>query len=113
MTYEATLRAKQRHVADCFERIGHMQVNVPPVLGMEHPFAYRNKTALPVGGTAEHPQLGFFAPRSHALIRLSPTAPTTPCPPPNCTLRGRFSAGCRRTASPPTQKRPIQAFAVT
>lgn len=74
MTYEATLRAKQRHVADCFERIGHMQVNVPPVLGMEHPFAYRNKTALPVGGTAEHPQLGFFAPRSHALI------PITDCP---------------------------------
>ena len=74
MTYGATLRAKQRHVADCFERIGHMQVNVPPVLGMEHPFAYRNKTALPVGGTAEHPQLGFFAPRSHALI------PITDCP---------------------------------
>ena len=74
MQYEATLRQKQQHVADCFRRIGHLDVEVPPVLGMEHPFAYRNKTALPVGGTAEQPQLGFFAPRSHALV------PITDCP---------------------------------
>ena len=70
MTYAATLEAKRRQVADCFRRIGHISIDVPHVLGMDEPSAYRNKTALPVGGTANHPQLGFFAPRSHALIPI-------------------------------------------
>ena len=70
MTYEATLEAKRQQVADCFRRIGHMEIDVPPVLGMDDPSAYRNKTALPVGGTADEPQIGFFAPRSHVLIPI-------------------------------------------
>ncbi len=74
MSYEATLAAKQQHVRDCFQRIGKIDVSVPPVLGMEHPFAYRNKTALPVGGTSLDPILGFYAPRSHSLI------PAAACP---------------------------------
>ena len=68
MSYPATLEAKRQHIRDCFARIGHLQVDVPPVLGMESPFAYRNKTALPVAGTVQDPQLGFYAPRSHRLI---------------------------------------------
>ena len=68
LTYPSSLEAKRRHVEDCFARIGHLRVSVPPVLGMESPFAYRNKTALPVGGTAGEPLLGFYAPRSHRLI---------------------------------------------
>ena len=74
MSYEATLEAKRLHVQDCFLRIAHLSVEVPPVLGMDHPFAYRNKTALPAGGTREEPLLGFFAPRSHRLI------PAVHCP---------------------------------
>lgn len=68
MSYEATLEAKRQQVKDCFQRIGHIDIDVPPVLGMAEPSAYRNKTALPVGGTADAPRVGFFAPRSHALI---------------------------------------------
>ena len=74
MSYEATLEGKRRQVRDCFERIGKISVDVPSVLGMEHPAAYRNKTALPCGGTAEEPVLGFYAPRSHAVI------PAAACP---------------------------------
>ena len=70
MTYEATLEAKRRQVADCFQRIGHIQAEVPPVLGMANPTGYRNKTALPVGGTVNDPCVGFFAPRSHAIIPI-------------------------------------------
>ena len=70
MTYEATLDAKRQQVQDCFQRIGKLDVTVPPVLGMEHPAEYRNKTALPVGGTADAPCVGFFAPRSHAIIPI-------------------------------------------
>lgn len=74
MRYAATLEQKRRQVADCLTRIGGLSCEVPPVLGMEHPYAYRNKTALPIGGTVQQPLAGFFAPRSHALI------PLTDCP---------------------------------
>ena len=70
MSYEATLAAKCQQVQDCFQRIGKLDVAVPPVLGMAEPSAYRNKTALPVGGTADAPCVGFFAPRSHAIIPI-------------------------------------------
>ncbi len=70
MSYEATLEAKRRQVQDCFQRIGKIDVTVPPVLGMADPSAYRNKTALPVGGTPDAPCVGFYAPRSHAIIPI-------------------------------------------
>ena len=89
MNYETTLEAKRRQVQDCFERIGGIRVAVPPVLGMEHPGAYRNKTALPCGGTVDAPVLGFFAPRSHSVI------PADRCPnamAPSAEIAARFLA---------------------
>ena len=74
MSYEATLAAKRQQVEDCFRRIGGIETEVPPVLGMDSPFGYRNKTSLPAGGTADEPVLGFYAPRSHAVI------PAASCP---------------------------------
>ena len=71
MTYEATLRAKCRQVEDCFRRIAGIEIEVPPVLGADRPFGYRNKTSLPAGGSAEEPVLGFYAPRSHRVIPVS------------------------------------------
>ena len=78
MSYEATLEAKRQQVQDCFQRIGKLDVTVPPVLGMTNPTAYRNKTALPVGGPVEDPQVGFFAPRSHAIIPIDRCANAMP-----------------------------------
>ena len=74
MSYEASLNAKRQQVEDCFRRIGGIEADVPPVLGMENPFGYRNKTSLPAGGTDDSPVLGFYAPRSHAVI------PAAACP---------------------------------
>lgn len=71
MTYETTLEAKRQQVQDCFRRIGHIDIDVPSVLGMADPSHYRNKTALPVGGTVEEPVAGFFAPRSHDIIPIA------------------------------------------
>lgn len=70
MTYEATLRAKRQQVKDCFQRIGHLEVEVSPVIGMADPWHYRNKIALPVAMTADGVRLGFYAPRSHSLIPI-------------------------------------------
>ena len=74
MSYVATLAAKRQQVEDCFRRIAGIEADVPPVLGMASPFGYRNKTSLPAGGTAGQPVLGFYAPRSHAVI------PAVSCP---------------------------------
>ena len=74
MDYETTLAAKRQQVEDCFRRIGHLTVEAAPVIGMDHPVRYRNKTALPVGGTSEQPVIGFYAPRSHTII------PAADCP---------------------------------
>ncbi len=74
MTYDATLKAKRQQVEDCFRRIAGIETEVPPVLGMEAPFCYRNKTSLPAGEKDGEPVLGFYAPRSHAVI------PASSCP---------------------------------
>ena len=71
IAYEATLDAKRQQVEDCFRRIAGIDTVIPPVLGMENPFGYRNKTSLPAGGTDEAPVLGFYAPRSHAVVPVS------------------------------------------
>ena len=89
MSYEATLDAKRQQVEDCFRRIAGIEADVPPVIGMESPFGYRNKTSLPAGGTDEEPVLGFYAPRSHAVI------PAAACPnamPPADALAAAFLA---------------------
>ena len=71
MTYEATLRAKERQVSDCLSRIGGVTIPVLPILGMDHPSHYRNKIALPVGGTSAQPSAGYYASRSHAIVPVS------------------------------------------
>ncbi len=71
MAYEQTLHFKRAQVEDCFRHIGGLQVAVPPVLGMADPWHYRNKTALPVGGEAGKPKIGFYAPRSHDIIDIA------------------------------------------
>jgi len=70
MTYETSLRFKQDQVQQLLSRVGGLDIAVPPVLGMDEPFAYRNKGAYPVGEYKGNPVCGFFAPRSHDLIPL-------------------------------------------
>lgn len=68
MAYAATLAYKREQVRGCLARIGRIDTEVAPVLGMEHPWRYRNKGAFPVAGAAGEPHIGFFAPRSHEVI---------------------------------------------
>lgn len=70
MTYETSLRFKREQVQALLERVGGLDIAVPPVLGMETPFAYRNKGAYPVGEINGEPVCGFFAPRTHDIVPL-------------------------------------------
>ncbi len=74
MRYEMTLEAKRQQVFDCLTRIGGLtlaQSDVPPVLGAAEPWRCRNKTSLPVGGTAADPQIGFYQRRSHRIVPVT------------------------------------------
>lgn len=83
MTYETSLAFKRRQVQDLLERVGRLSIEVPPVLGMAHPFGYRNKGAYPVAQVGGAPACGFFAPRSHDLV---------PLPQNGCAIQGEDSA---------------------
>lgn len=72
MSYAEQLRHKGRVVQDALQRIGGFQsAQVQPVLGMEHPWQYRNKGSFPFAMVDGRVEAGFFAPRSHRLIPLN------------------------------------------
>ncbi|MGI6696506.1 MAG: 23S rRNA (uracil(1939)-C(5))-methyltransferase RlmD [Christensenellales bacterium] len=71
MSYQAQLTAKGQQVQDCLRRIGKLSIQVSASIGMEHPWRYRNKTALPVQLINGKPHAGFYAPRSHRLIPIT------------------------------------------
>lgn len=68
MTYPLSLEMKRERVRDALTRIGGISIDVPPLLGMDDPWRYRNKTALPVSGVKGSPEIGFYAPRSHRVV---------------------------------------------
>ncbi|MGI6115316.1 23S rRNA (uracil(1939)-C(5))-methyltransferase RlmD [Luoshenia tenuis] len=69
LSYEGQLEVKRRQVADCLERIGGFEsIAVPPVMGMEEPWQYRNKAAFPVATQGGEAALGFYATGSHDLV---------------------------------------------
>lgn len=77
MQYEKQLVVKKQTVTDALSRIGGFDltdVAVSDTVGMERPFAYRNKMVFPVGIAGNKVVGGFFAPKSHSLIPLSACA---------------------------------------
>ena len=64
-TYEETLLWKQRWVEDALTRIGKLNVEVKPTIGMEHPWRYRNKVRL---HRKPNGQLGYFKEKSQDLV---------------------------------------------
>ncbi len=74
MSYEAQLRYKQSKVTSALCHIGGLDEAVleritEPILGMEDPFRYRNKSIYPVAPGKDGRILsGFFASRTHSVI---------------------------------------------
>ncbi|QCX34481.1 23S rRNA (uracil(1939)-C(5))-methyltransferase RlmD [Caloramator sp. E03] len=71
ISYEAQLKFKKQRVIDSIERIGRIKdVIVHDTIGMKHPYNYRNKVQLPVRMVKGVPVIGFFAARSHEIIKM-------------------------------------------
>jgi 23S rRNA (uracil1939-C5)-methyltransferase len=70
LNYEQQLEYKQRKVKNCIERIaGIKDFEMEPILEMEEPYFYRNKSQYPVGYNKDGDLvMGFYAGRTHTII---------------------------------------------
>lgn len=72
VSYEKQLDYKWNKVKNCLARIGkveHPEERMEPVLGMEHPYHYRNKSQFPTGRDKDgNVVIGFYAGRTHSII---------------------------------------------
>lgn len=86
LSYREQLKFKEKKVYNHLKRIGGLEylflpeeeseakgvdgaVVMEPIIGMEHPWRYRNKAQYPIGlGKDGLPTAGFYAGRTHALI---------------------------------------------
>lgn len=68
MGYEHQLAWKQRKVQDVLKRIGKLDAEVLPIIGMERPEGYRNKSQFPVGLVDNRLVIGFYQKRSHNIV---------------------------------------------
>ncbi|MHB8963833.1 MAG: 23S rRNA (uracil(1939)-C(5))-methyltransferase RlmD [Saccharofermentanales bacterium] len=73
MEYGAQSRWKQQSVIEAMIRIGGFDRDkiasiTNEIRSAEFPFHYRNKVQMPVSGTRENPQIGFFENNSHTVV---------------------------------------------
>ena len=74
MSYDRQLVFKDQKIRGNLERISgftkdQIDTVMQPVVGMEHPFGYRNKAQFPFGTDKEgNPITGFYAGRTHDII---------------------------------------------
>ena len=67
--YEHQLAWKEQRVRDALRRIGGLEARVLPILGMEHPFRYRNKAQYPLQISPSGEVIaGFYKKGSHELV---------------------------------------------
>ncbi len=68
--YQRELQYKDEKVRNCLTRIGGFtDVVTEPIIGMEDPWYYRNKSQFPVGRNKDGSvAIGFYAGRTHSII---------------------------------------------
>ena len=70
LDYSKQLEFKNQLIRNNFERIGGLKgLELPPVIGMDEPYRYRNKAQFPVGTDKEgNIVMGFYAGRTHSIV---------------------------------------------
>lgn len=68
--YPSQLKLKKKLVEDTMKRIGHLDVHVEEVHGMDEPIAYRNKSQYPVRMVNGDIQVGFYKQRTHDVVNI-------------------------------------------
>lgn len=68
MDYRTQLETKSKLVGETLSRIGKINIEVMPTLGMEDPYYYRNKAQFPVGLIDGRPIMGFYKMGTHQIV---------------------------------------------
>ncbi|MUG43951.1 23S rRNA (uracil(1939)-C(5))-methyltransferase RlmD [Paenibacillus woosongensis] len=72
ISYPGQLKGKEEIVREAFSRYAGLQeLRMKPMLGMEHPWGYRNKAQLQLGLQEEGVIAGLYAADSHKLIDIT------------------------------------------
>lgn len=69
MRYRLQLRFKTELVKGTLEKIGGISFEVSPCEGSEKEYGYRNKLQLPIGRVRGENAVGFYAERSHRIVK--------------------------------------------
>ncbi|WP_238996534.1 23S rRNA (uracil(1939)-C(5))-methyltransferase RlmD [Paenibacillus pinistramenti] len=72
MSYEGQLKAKEDLVREAFSRYSGLEnVRMKPMLGMDHPWDYRNKAQLQLGLRQEGIIAGLYSAGTHELVDIT------------------------------------------
>lgn len=69
ISYDAELRLKEKAVNDAFTRLGGFDMAIDGILPSEKTEFYRNKAQYPLGVENEEVVSGFYAKRSHRIVK--------------------------------------------
>lgn len=70
INYAAQLKMKQEQVENLVRKMLKINVPVKPVIGMNNPWRYRNKSQLPVAVINNESAIGFYRSRSHDIVPI-------------------------------------------
>ena len=70
LEYGEQLRQKRQIVQDALQRLGGLDLEVLPVLGMSEPWSYRNKAQFPLALGGKALKAGFFRRGTHEVVDL-------------------------------------------
>jgi 23S rRNA (uracil1939-C5)-methyltransferase len=68
LDYKKQLEYKVTMAEETFKRIGHLDLKVNEILGMDNPYYYRNKIQVPFGTKKNKVIAGYFRRKSHDII---------------------------------------------
>ncbi|GGH13682.1 23S rRNA (uracil(1939)-C(5))-methyltransferase RlmD [Paenibacillus segetis] len=72
LSYAGQLKSKEEIVREAFSRFaGTQELKMKPILGMEHPWDYRNKAQLQLGMQKEEIIAGLYGADSHKLVDIT------------------------------------------
>lgn len=72
ISYEGQLRAKTELVREAFSRYAGLEdIKIKPILGMEHPWDYRNKAQLQLKRKGHEVIAGLYEAGSHEIVDIS------------------------------------------
>lgn len=70
MNYQEQLKHKVRMAEETFKRIGHLNLKVDKILGMDNPYYYRNKVQIPFRMSQNQAVIGFYKRNTHEAVPL-------------------------------------------